>query len=132
MTLQKKVTSLKLPAVLLLEGAPEGQEGVSRAALPSQSRGKKSGDGVHVAGRRQEGTRGKKKNQKPQPASRLDFSARLAFLPDHDLLFSLPFLPGFTDATARAYTTGPRRSQEKGWVRLGGSPGISFPGDFQE
>lgn len=65
MTLQKKVTSLKLPAVLLLEGAPEGQAGVSPAALPSRPKGKKSGDGVHVAGRRQKGTREKKKKKKP-------------------------------------------------------------------
>ena len=73
-----------------------------------------------VAGKRQEGT-------KNEPG--LDFSARLALLSDRARCCHVPCLVGFIYLTAGTYKTGQQRSQEKdGWVRLRGSPAISFPG----
>lgn len=56
------------------------KEGCLQAALPGQPRTIKSGDSMPVAGRRQE----------VKKETRLDFSARLAFLSDHNLLFLAP------------------------------------------
>lgn len=99
--------------------------GVSRLLPANQPERIKPSGSMRVA-------QGDKRGQKKKNETRLDFSARLAILSDHDLLFMFPFLLGCTYLTAGTYKMGHQRSQEKGWVRLRGSPGISFPGDLQD